>query len=181
MLERAKTIFTKEFFKNIFKEWGIPIICAIAVSFLVTKFLIFTAYIPSESMKPTLNVDDRLLVTRIYNRENIKNGEILVFKNLQVDDERLIKRVIGIPGDEISIKDGVVSVNGNVLSEEYVKYESSYTGEFKVPEGKYFFLGDNRSNSKDSRIWINPYVDGDDIIGRAQIKIYPFKDFGFIK
>ena len=81
----------------------------------------------------------------------------------------------------IDIEDGVVSVNGEVLQEDYVVNNDHFYGKFEVPEGKYFFLGDNRPISHDSRKWINPYIDGKYIEAKAQIKVYPFKDFGSIK
>lgn len=166
--------------KGFIREWGIPIISAIIIAFLINKFLLFKVVIPSESMVPTLNIDDRLFVTRVYNLDNLKRGDIIVFysEELQAD---LIKRLIGLPGDKIKIENGVVSVNGEVLKEEYIGTSDNFNGEYEVPEGKYFFLGDNRLWSKDSRYWINPYIDGEDISGKAQIKVYPFSEIGRIE
>ena len=93
----------------------------------------------------------------------------------------MVKRVIGVGGDKISIKNGEVYRNGELIDEPYVEYKDDYTGDFEVPKDKFFFLGDNRSNSKDSTVWDYPYIDKDDIIGKMQIKIYPFKDFGSVK
>lgn len=161
-------------------EWGKVIIVALITAVLVNKFMVFRVFIPSESMMPTLNVNDRLFIRRIYNLDNIKRGQIIVFysEELKMD---MIKRVIGLPGDEISIEDGSVSVNGDVINEPYVKNNLEYNGEFSVPEGEYFFLGDNRLNSKDSRYWENPYVPKEKIEGIALIRIYPFSDFGAVK
>lgn len=166
--------------KSFISEWGIPIISAIIIALLINKFLLFKVIIPSESMVPTLNVDDRLFVTRVYDLDNLKRGDIVVFysEELQAD---LIKRLIGLPGDKIKIENGIVSVNGEVLKEDYIGTEDNFNGEYEVPEGKYFFLGDNRLWSKDSRYWINPYIDGEDISGKAQIKVYPFNEIGKIK
>lgn len=165
---------------NFFKDWILPIIIALFLCFLITRFLLFSAEIDSGSMIPTLNVGDRVLVTKIYNVDNIKHGDIIVFSK---EGERLplIKRVIGLPGDEVSIKNGVVYVNGEEIKEDYVKNPQNYTGDFKVPDGHFFFLGDNRSNSKDSREWSDPYIYKEKIIGKARIKIYPIKDFGNLK
>ena len=82
----------------------------------------------------------------------------------------MIKRLIGLPGDKVIIKDGVVSVNGETLQENYIGTADNYTGEFEVPEGKYFFLGDNRYWSLDSRYWNDPYIDGSEIKGKATNK-----------
>ena len=128
----------------------------------------------------SLNVGDRLFVTRVYNPEKLKRGDIVVFYS-EEKNEDMIKRLIGLPGDKIVINDGVVTVNGETLEENYIGTADNYSGEFTVPEGKYFFLGDNRYWSLDSRYWQNPYIDGSDIKGKAQIKVYPWKDFGKVE
>lgn len=172
---------SKENKKNgFFYEWGIPVIVAVVLAVLINKFIVFKVYIPSESMVPTLNVDDRLFVTRVYNEEKFERGDILVFESEELG-EKLIKRLIGLPGDKILIENGQVSVNGEKLIEPYIGNEDRFNGEYEVPEGKYFFLGDNRLWSKDSRYWNDPYIDGKDIIGKAQIKVYPFSEIGRIE
>lgn len=180
--EKAK----KSWKNNFFFEWIVPLAAAVVIALLIKQFLIFKVYIPSGSMIPTLNVGDHLFVTRVYNLDNIKRGDILVFDSKELNDV-LIKRVIGLPGDKVVIKDGKVSVNGEELDESYVvnreseKEARKSDGEYNVPEGKYFFLGDNRPISYDARKWNNPYIDGKDIKAKAQIKVYPFSDFGSIK
>ncbi|CAI3627530.1 Signal peptidase I [Clostridium neonatale] len=129
-------------------------------------------------MVPTLEVNDRLIVSNVYKPENLKEGDIVTFKCDEYGDKLLIKRLIGLPGDTIEIKDGVVFRNGTELEEPYVKNNEEYDGYFEIPEGKYFFLGDNRANSDDSRYWENPYVDRKDIEGKVQIRIYPFNEIG---
>lgn len=163
-----------------FYEWVVPIIVAMVLALLINKFIIFKVYIPSESMVPTLNVDDRLFVTRVYNEEKLERGDIVVFNSEELG-EKLIKRLIGLPGDKILIDNGEVYVNGEKLVEDYIGTVDRFNGEYEVPEGKYFFLGDNRLYSKDSRYWINPYIDGEDIIGKAQFKVYPFSEMGKIE
>ena len=93
----------------------------------------------------------------------------------------MIKRLIGKPGDKISIKDGVVTVNGETLQEDYIGEPDKFNGEYTVPEGEYFFLGDNRLWSKDSRYWKDPYIPAKDIMGKAQLRVYPFSDFGVVR
>lgn len=162
------------------KEWLLAIICAIFLATIINKLLAFTVLIPSPSMVPTLNIEDRLLVLR-KDADNLNSGDIVVFYS-QEFSERFIKRLIGMPGDHIEIKNGVVYRNGTELNEDYVKnIDTSYNGTFDVPSDKYFFLGDNRSNSKDSRYWKNPYVDKSDIEGTAIFKYYPFSDIGTLK
>ena len=165
---------------NFFKDWIIPIIIAVVLAILINRFLIFRVYIPSSSMAPTLNVNDRLLVTKVYKPENLKRGDIVVFNSKELD-EIVMKRLIGLPGDEIRFDGTSVYVNGKKLDEPYVKNPMEFYGTFKVPEGKYFFLGDNRANSNDARFWKNPYINGDQILGKAQVKIYPFNEIGFLQ
>ena len=162
---------------SFFSEWIVPIIAAIGIAILINKFLIYNVYIPSESMVPTLNIGDKLMVTRVYDTDKIKRGDIIVFFSEELD-KVLIKRAIGLPGDHIIIHDGIVNVNGEDIKEDYVKNNEGKDGDFKVPDNKFFFLGDNRSRSYDARKWINPFIDASNIQGKARIKFYPFKDFG---
>jgi signal peptidase I len=162
---------------SFFREWIIPIVAAIGIAFLINKFLVYNVYIPSESMVPTLNVGDKLMVTRVYDTNKIKRGDIIVFYSEELD-EILIKRVIGLPGDHIEIHGGIVNINGTDIKEDYVKNNENYDGVFDVPQNKFFFLGDNRIRSNDARRWINPYIDASNIQGKARLKFYPFKDFG---
>lgn len=161
-------------------DWIIPIVVAVILATAINKFIVFKVKIPSESMVPTLNVGDRLFVTRIYNRDNLSRGDVVVFYSKE-EEESMIKRLIGLPGDEVVIVDGVVTVNGETLTEDYIGTPDNFNGTYSVPEGKYFFLGDNRLRSKDSRYWINSYIDGKDIKGKARLKVYPFSDIGMIK
>lgn len=174
--------FMASFFSKggFFREWIIPIIAAIGIAFFINKFVIYRVYIPSESMVPTLNVGDKLMVTRVYDTNKIKRGDIIVFYSEELN-EILIKRLVGLPGDHIVIHNGIVNINGEDIKEDYVKNSEDTNGVYDVPQDKFFFLGDNRSRSYDARRWINPYIDSSDIQGKAQIKIYPFKDFGLLK
>lgn len=163
--------------KTIFKEWIIPISAALLIAMLINKFLFFNVYVPTGSMIPTINIDDKMIVTRIYNTNNIKRGDIIVFYSDELK-ENLIKRVIGLPGDHIVIHDGIVNINGNDLKEDYVKNNDKYNGTFDVPQDEFFFLGDNRSVSFDARKWGNPYIDKDIIKGKAAFRFYPFNRIG---
>lgn len=165
---------------NFFADWVIPICIAFVLAWVIREFAIYKVYIPSESMVPTLNVGDRLFVTRVYNPEHLKRGDVVVFHSDELNDD-LIKRLIGLPGDHVSIRNGKVFVNGEELKEDYIGTPDHLSGEYDVPQGKYFFLGDNRYYSKDSRYFKYPYIDADSIMGKAQIKVYPFSDFGRVK
>lgn len=167
--------------KSLLKELIIDI-CAVAVfAFIVWRFLGYGVWITSGSMKPTLEVKDRLIVSRVYDYDHLKYGDIVLFKNDEHGDDILIKRLIGRPGDKIEIKNGIVFRNGEKIEEDYVKRNEKYSGTFEVPQNKFFFLGDNRPNSDDARYWDNPYVDEENIQGKAILRYYPFDNFGFVK
>ncbi len=167
--------------KSVIREWIVDIVAVAFIALLVWRFVGYGVWITSGSMIPTLEVKDRLIVTRVHNPENLEEGDIVLFKNDEFKGEILIKRLIGLPGDKIEIKDGIVYRNGEELKEDYVKNNEKYNRTFQVPKGKYFFLGDNRANSNDSRYWENPYVDESYIQGKARIKYYPIKDFEILK
>lgn len=171
--------------KGIFFDWVVPVVIALAIALLINKFLIFKVEIPSKSMVPTLNVDDQLFASRVYNVNNLERGDIVIFY-FKPREELFIKRLIGLPGDTVEIKLGKVWVNGEEIQEDYVKNPQSTDGVYNVPEGKFFFLGDNRANSDDARKWEADgygitYIDKSDIKGKALLKVYPFRDFGAIE
>jgi len=164
--------------KNIVKEWLLPILAAIILATLINKFLFYNIKVPSESMYPTIKIGDMITVTRVYDRSKLKRGDIIVFYSYELK-EKLIKRLIGLPGDVVDVKDtGEVFVNGKKFQEAYVVYKEDLGKQFKVPQDKFLFLGDNRANSKDARRWENSYIDSKDIKGKAQFVTYPFKRFG---
>ncbi|WP_244833849.1 signal peptidase I [Clostridium sp. BJN0001] len=162
------------------KDWVMPIAIAFVLALCVNKFLIYNVSVPTSSMYPTIQIGDRLTIERVYNPSKIKRGDIIVFYSSELSD-RLIKRVIGLPGDHIEINEGTVSINGDVIDEPYIQNNMNYTGTFDVPDDSFFFLGDNRSNSKDSRFWINSYIKSSDIKGKAILRFYPFSRIGSIK
>jgi len=162
---------------NFFKDWIVPIFAALVIAILINKFIFFNVYVPTGSMIPTINENDKILVTRVYNTNNIERGDIIVFYSEELQ-ETLIKRAIGLPGDHIEINNGIITINGEVLEEDYVKNNDDFSGVFDVPEGKFFFLGDNRANSNDARLWINSYIDGEETKGEARFRFYPFNNMG---
>jgi signal peptidase I len=149
----------------------------IAAIIVLNLFVIVNAYIPSESMYNTLQKKDLIIASRIeYEHNDPQRGDIIIFNSTQVskDEPQLIKRIIGLPGDTIEIKQGNVYVNGTLLKENYA-LKDKFTSQTKyvVPENCYFVMGDNRANSYDSRYWKDPYVKRSDIIGKAKFKYYP--------
>lgn len=160
--------------KSELKQWGLAAVVSIILALGINRFLFFICKIPSPSMEPTIMTGDRLIATRVYNKDKIKNGEIIVFYS-EEEKKLLIKRVIGIGGDKIKIQyNGDVFVNDKKLEENYILNNEEVGGEYLVPKDHFFFLGDNRVRSFDSREWNNPYIHKKDIKGRAQIIIYPF-------
>lgn len=124
------------------------------------------------SMRPTLENGEFVLVNKMsYRFGNVDRGDIIVFHFPVNPNEELVKRVIGLPGDHVSIQAGVVYVNGQVLNESYIADVPSYSGEWDVTEGQFFVLGDNRNNSNDSKDWgLLPF---DKIVGKAVLIYWP--------
>ena len=164
--------------KIFIKDWLLLIFVAVILATLINRFLFFNIKVPSGSMYPTIKIGDKITVTKVYNKSNLKRGDIIVFYSYELK-ERLVKRLIGLPGDAIVIKDkGQTFINGIKVEEPYVVYPENLDKKFKVPKNKYLFLGDNRADSFDARRWESPYIDSKDIEGKAQFVLYPFNRFG---
>jgi signal peptidase I len=104
--------------KRVMNDWIIPIVAAAIIAVFIHIFIFFIVTIPSESMVPTINVGDKVFVTRIYNKDKLQRGDIVVFYSKELKDT-LIKRLIGLPGDEVVIKEaGQVYVNGEKIEEQ---------------------------------------------------------------
>ncbi|EGT3617510.1 signal peptidase I [Clostridium perfringens] len=163
--------------KNL-KEYVLVIGAAIVLAIFINKFLLFKIMVPTPSMSPTIEPGDQLFATRIHNLSNIKRGDMLVFYSNEFD-EKMIKRAIGLPGDRVEIKEnGEMYINNKKVDEPYVRYPGGKVNVvFEVPQGKYLMLGDNRNNSEDARYWNNKYIDSEDILGKAQIRVWPLDKF----
>jgi signal peptidase I len=189
-------------------EFLIILIVSFALVFgFVRPFVVEAFYIPSESMVPTLRVGDRVLVNKfIYRFTEPERGDIVVFKSVEggslppeenlierITDlfrsdgtrepprEDLIKRVVGVPGDEISVRKGRLVVNGEPQREPYVnkKYpDRSFSAPITVPKGHVFVMGDNRTNSQDSRVF-GP-VPERNIEGEAFLRFWPPDRIGLL-
>jgi len=169
------------------------------VVFIVLQTAIQNFQVQGSSMKPTLLPADRIVVNKIptfripigtigdtlpwllssdekdhYLFGKHDRGSIVVFKSPDESGQDLVKRIIGIPGDTISINDGKVFVNGNLIEEPYVESQgSSKTSDLQVPNNHYFVLGDNRPWSNDSRHWVFSFVEESLIIGKAWMIYWP--------
>lgn len=176
--------------KSMAKEilsWVITIAAAVVIAMLLKNFVIINANVPSGSMENTIMTGDRLFGFRLaYRKDDPKRGDIIIFKYPDDETENYIKRIIGLPGETIVISEAKVYIDGSAdpLEEDYLKEEwtvrtGPYT--FEVPENCYFVMGDNRNNSEDARVWENPYVGRDKILGKAEFRYYPIGTAGFIK
>jgi signal peptidase I len=169
-------------------EWALVIGGALLVALVVRTFLVQAFWIPSASMEPTLHEGDRVLVNKLsYDLHDVHHGDVIVFERPDEpsdvphpEDEirDLIKRVIGLPGDVIEARDGIVYINDEPIDEPYLAPDTPTTDlpRQEVPEGKLFVMGDNRTNSHDSRRF-GP-IDESSIVGRAFLRIYPLDDIG---
>ena len=156
-------------------SWAKVIIVALVLSLILNKFVFFNFTVPTESMEKTIMVDNRIMSLRCaYLFSDPKRGDIIVFPFPDNPDETYIKRVIGLPGETIEGKDGLVYINGEPLTEDYVSSEMEEDfGPYVIPEDSYFVLGDNRYVSLDARYWDNKFVKRDDIISKAILRFYP--------
>lgn len=131
------------------------------------------------SMVPTLQDGEYVLVNRLAYRNKLpERGDIIVFTSPQTTDLDLIKRVIGLPGDRVRISSGVVQVNEQTLDEPYIAAAPIYNGEWNVPEGNLFVLGDNRNDSSDSHAW--NFLPVDNVIGKAILIYWPIPEWNLI-
>ena len=145
------------------------------VAFLIFSFVLCPGRIPSSSMEPTLRIGDIVLANGLaYIASDPQRGDIVIFKHDELGKKILIKRVIGMPGDSLMFVEGDLYLNGELLQEDYLP-DGVKTDSFKdfdeIPEDCYFVMGDNRTESYDSRGWREPYVCKDDILGKMLINI----------
>ena len=135
--------------------------------------------IDGSSMEPNLHHDEFVIVSKVnYRIGEPERGDVVVFDFPRNVTQEYIKRVIGLPGEEIQIKDGQVYVNGAALTEPYLKMEPRYEGEWLVPENELFVLGDNRNNSSDSHNWGT--VPMENVVGEALLVYWPPSSWGLV-
>ncbi|HEY5111813.1 MAG TPA: signal peptidase I [Acidimicrobiales bacterium] len=165
-------------------EWVVIVVVALAASLLIRTYCFQTFYIPSASMEPTLQIGDRLIVDKLsVEFGTINRGDIVVFKappseNCGAKVTDLIKRVIGLPGDHLTSKGNTIYVNGKPLKENWPHTEplGPPIGNVTVAPNRYFMMGDNHSDSCDSRSWGT--VPRSDMIGKAFVRIWPLSRIG---
>lgn len=156
------------------------IIFSVALFFLINA-LTARIRVESISMQPTLYENDFVLVNKVaYKWGKPARGDVIVFRYPRnPSSEPYIKRVIGLPGEQIRVSDGMVYVNDTPLHEPYIKAPPAYTGAWQVPEGELFVLGDNRNNSSDSHAW--GMVPISYVIGKAEAVYLPPSHWQILK
>lgn len=164
-------------------SWIKTIVFAVVIAVIINKVVIVNATVPTGSMENTIMPNDRVVALRLsYYWGSPDRGDIVVFRYPDNEEVLYIKRVIGLPGETITIRNGKIYINDSPepLEEDYLKedFDGSY-GPYIVPEGSYFMMGDNRNNSLDSRYWENKFVEEDKILGKVLFKYY--KGFEIIK
>lgn len=158
-------------------SWFKTVLLVIILVLIVQNFIIINATVPTGSMAKTIEPGDKLITSRLtYLFSSPKRGDVIVFKFPDDEKQKFTKRIIGLPGEKVEIKDGKVYINDspNPLNEPYVN--GTVTGDYgpyNVPKDCYFMLGDNRGDSLDSRFWENTYLKRNKILGEIKFKYYP--------
>ena len=185
--------------RSLLREFPLLLLVALTIAFLLRTFIIQVFWIPSSSMVPTLQVDDRMVVEKVtYRVRAPERGDVVVFRAerptepvagpvwrraavevvrfigfVPLDASDLVKRVAALPGEEVQLIAGVLHVDGVPFAEPYrASGDRSEFGPVVVPDGHYFFLGDNRANSSDSRGRLG-FVAAERVVGRAVVVVWP--------
>ncbi len=181
----------KEKEKSVFREYVEAIVIAVLLAIVIRTFIVQAFKIPSGSMLPTLQIGDHLLVNKFIYGIRVplsgsllvpikkpSRGDVVVFRFPKDKSIDYIKRVVGVPGDTVTIKNKKVHINNKPIEDQHAYFNSTSimrassgprdnTGPITVPEGKIFVMGDNRDNSYDSRFW--GFVEQKDVLGKAFI------------
>lgn len=167
--------------KKEFWSWGKSLVVAVVVAFLVRQFLFTPVIVSGESMEPTFHDNNRVVISKI---SSLDHFDKIVFHAPNAKED-FIKRVIGLPGDTIRMENDVLTINGKEYPEKYLDSNKealpegqNLTQDFEVvvPEGQLFVMGDNRTNSMDSRIFGN--IEEDSVVGKVKFRFYPFTEMG---
>lgn len=158
-------------------EWLRALVIALVLAVFITQVVIVNARVPSGSMQNTIRVGDRVIGLRFaYWFSEPERGDIMIFRLPDDESQLFIKRLIGLPGETLEIRDGRVYINGaeTPLDEPYLaETPAGDFGPYTIPEDSYFMMGDNRGNSWDSRYWENTFVPRDNILGEAVWRMFP--------
>lgn len=179
----------KEDIKREIYSWVQSIAVAFIIVFICQHYLFAPRIVYGESMAPTFHDKDRLVISKI---NTIHRFDIIVFDAPDVADEQYVKRVIGVPGDSVEMKDDILYINGEAVDEPYLDREEivsekltgdftlqELTGKSVVPQDSYFVLGDNRLYSKDSRFF--GFISADAVSGEVKLRFYPLQKISIPK
>lgn len=180
LLMKEKTGIKKAAAKTILK--GLCLIGVVAAAIIVVfNAVLMLNQIPSSSMETTVMAGDLVISTRLDSKD-IERYDIMVFRTPDDPDTYYIKRVIGLPGETITVENGHVYADGVLLNDNFVNEEMDGSGDgiYEVPEGCYFMMGDNRNHSYDSRFWNGEdrYIPLEDFVAKAKVVVYPLNHFG---
>ena len=166
-------------------DWILYIGIVLILSWLIVTFVGVRTVVDGQSMEPTLQDGNNLIVDKLsYRFRDPKRYEIIVFPYKYEENSYYINRIIGLPGETVQVKNGEVYIDGEILGEDYGAEAMEDAGIASEPielgTDEYFVLGDNRNHSSDSRDPSVGVLRREDLIGRAGIRIYPFDDMGFV-
>jgi signal peptidase I len=172
-LRRASWIF----------DWAETIVVALILALIIRAFFLQVFWIPSGSMEPSLDISDRIVVNKVlYYFRPPQRQEVVVFRQVGSIDETkkdLIKRLMGLPGETLQVKNGIIYINGKAVVEKHpMNQDFANFGPVTIPADAYFVMGDNRPASADSRYW--GFLPRKNIIGQAFLRIWPITKFGLI-
>lgn len=183
--DERRRLQLRKLFKTEIGSWIISIACAIVLAFVVKTFFVSFFIVEGASMEPTLYNNEKVFVNKLaaFNG-SVDHQDIVVIRDDE-KDKYYVKRIIGLPGDKVELKNDTLYINGKINDEPYLPEEQeeidllkiNRTGDFdavKVPEDHYFVMGDNRWNSRDSRNGLG-YIDEDDLVGTCEYVIVPLK------
>lgn len=173
--------------KKEIKSFAFTLLITMSIVLVLKNFVIINANVPTGSMENTIMPGDNILGFRLaYLTEEPKRGDVIFFPFPDKETEKYVKRIIGLPGEKVTIIDAKIYINDSTepLDEPYLKEEwTRGTGPFvfEIPEDCYLCLGDNRNRSADAREWNNPYVAREKIIGKAIFIYFPFDRWGMVE
>ncbi len=162
--------------------WFKAIVITIMLALFLRTFIFATSIVEGESMYPTLQDGERVIFNKVvYSIHEPGRGDIVI---IHQPPKNYVKRVIGLPGETIEIENSQLYINGEAyqqhfLSDEVIAQTNNF-GPIEIPEDNYFVMGDNRLISKDSRNGLG-FIPRDDIIGKSELIIYPFREFGWVE
>ena len=175
-------------------SWVVTLLAAFALAMVLKNYVIINATVPTGSMEHTIEPGDDLFGLRLaYQFSEPKRGDIVIFRFPDDETQKYVKRVIGLPGDVIDLRDNgdeedtiySLYINGELVKEDYIKAPMDTKGNieypYTVPENSYFVMGDNRNASSDSRRKSVGAIPKENLMGKVVFRLYPFSSIGFIK